>query len=365
MSIVVFLNKRLKMKNNKRIKRIAIIGYFADGKESFDGQTVSTRLLRDELNKQEFNKEVLSVDTYQYRKRFAVILFHYIKAMFTCSHIIVMLSGNGLRFFCPLIYYTNKLFKHKVFHRVIGGELDAFLTRNPKCIHYINSFQVNWVQSETLVKRLSDMGITNSKYLENFRNITSVKLPDIIPMYKKPYRFCTFCRVSKAKGIGVAVKAIATVNQQLGAGTAQLDIYGPIEQEYKDEFNTLLRQYEGFVNYCGSIPSSEAVSILKDYYMHLFPSTWSGEGFPGTLIDCYNAALPTIASTWAYNTEYVREGELGYLYDWQNEKLLSEQIIRAINDQQSVVQMKRLCLKEAEKYKSETIMAKIVAEMTR
>jgi hypothetical protein len=53
----------------------------------------------------------------------------------------------------------------------------------------------------------------------------------------------------------------------------------------------------------GSVPTEQAVNVLKDYYMHLFPTTWSGEGFPGTFIDCYNAALPTIASDWAYNTE--------------------------------------------------------------
>ncbi len=346
-----------------KIKKVAIIGHFADGKEFFDGQTVSTRLLRDELNKQGFLKEVLCVDTYRYTKRMIAILFCYMKALFTCSHIIVMLSGNGLRFFCPLIHYTNKLFRRKVFHRVIGGELDAFLTRNPKHVRYMNAFSVNWVQSETLVKRLNGLGLTNAAYLENFRNITSVELPDPVPPYEKPYRFCTFCRVSKAKGIGVAINAVAEVNDQLGAGTAKLDIYGPIEPEYADEFHALLAQNKDCAVYRGSVPSGDAVSVLKDYYMHLFPSTWSGEGFPGTLIDCYNAALPTIASTWAYNTEYVREGELGYLYDWQNEELLSQQIIRAIGNQEAVIEMKKCCLAEAKKYKCETVMKKIVAQM--
>lgn len=347
----------------KKIKRIAIIGHFADGREFFDGQTVSTRLLRSEFNKQGFAKDVLAVDVYQYKKRVVSILFCYMKALFTCSHIIVMLSGNGLGFFCPLIHYTNKLFHRKIFHRVIGGELDAFLTRNPKHIRYMNGFAVNWVQSETLVKRLNDLGLTNAKYLENFRNITSVELPNQIPPYEKPYRFCTFCRVSKAKGIGTAINAVAEVNRQLGAGTALLDIYGPIEPEYAEEFYALLEQNKDCAAYRGSVPSGDAVSALKDYYMHLFPSTWSGEGFPGTLIDCYNAALPTIASTWAYNAEYVREGELGYLYDWQNEELLDQQIIRAINNPEAVIKMKRLCLEEAKKYKCETVMAKIVAQM--
>ena len=35
----------------KSMKRIAIIGHFADGRDFFDGETVSTRPLRDELDK--------------------------------------------------------------------------------------------------------------------------------------------------------------------------------------------------------------------------------------------------------------------------------------------------------------------------
>ena len=157
-------------------KRIAIIGHFADKKEFYDGQTVSTRLLRNVLEKSNAFKKICKVDTYNYRKNFLKVIFSWLYSQFSCSYIIVMLSGDGLKFFCPLLYYSNKIFKRKIFHRVIGGELDSFLTRNPKCIKYMNSFEVNWVQSEKLVKKLESMGIENAEYLENFRDITPVKL---------------------------------------------------------------------------------------------------------------------------------------------------------------------------------------------
>lgn len=346
-----------------KIKKIGIIGCVADGKDMYDGQTVSTRLWRNEFNKTKSGTLVYVVDTYQYKKRALSVLLQWIKCMFTCSHIVVMLSGNGLRFFLPLIYYSNKLFCKKFYHRVIGGEFDSFLqSQGEKYIRYVSALEVNWVQSHSLVKKLNALGVHNAEYLENFRDIQPVKLPEEIH-YEKPFRFCTFSRVSKSKGISLAIEAVAAVNVKLGTGTACLDVYGPVEDAYSQEFYSLVEKHKDCVRYMGSIPSSEAVGTLKDYYMHLFPTTWSGEGFPGTLIDCYNAGLPTIASDWAYNSEYLREGETGLLYDWQKPELLAKRIEDAIGMEHQIMSMRRSCLEEAKKYRCDVVMEKIMTRM--
>ena len=341
-------------------KKIAIIGHFADGKEFYDGQTVSTRLLRDVLEKSGSFEKICKVDTYNYQKNFLKVIFSWLFCEFSCPYIIVMLSGGGLKVFSPLLYYANKIFRRKVFHRVIGGELDTFLGRNPKCVKYMNSFEVNWVQSNKLVKKLNDIGLNNAEYLENFREITPITLSDETECVEKPFKFCTFCRVSEAKGIGLAMESIAKVNEVLGEGSAVLHIYGPIEDAYSEKFHNLLEKYSSCVSYMGSVQSNKAVDTLKDYYIHLFPTTWSGEGFPGTLIDCYNAALPTIGSDWAYNSELITEGETGYLYDWQKPEQLTEKILLAIKNENKMWHMKKMCLNEAKKYKSEIVTAKIV-----
>lgn len=343
-----------------KIKRIGIIGCVADGKDMYDGQTVSTRLWRDEMNRVLPGKSVCVVDTYQYKKRAISVLWQWVKCIFTCSHIVIMLSGNGLYFFLPLFYYANKLFHRKIYHRVIGGELDAFLERNPECLRYMNALEVNWVQSHALAARLAKMGMTNAAYLENFRNITPIELPPEPEKYEKPFRFCTFSRVSKAKGISLAIEAVAAVNEQLGEGTATLDVYGPVEPAYAEEFYGLTEKHSDCVKYMGSVPSGEAVQTLKNYYMHLFPTTWSGEGFPGTLIDCYNAGLPTIASDWAYNAEYLEEGRTGYLYDWQRPELLHKRIAEAISHPDETYEMRKCCIAEAGKYQCDTVVKKII-----
>jgi len=346
------------------IKRLGLIGHIADGQEKFDGQTVSTRIWRDELRKESNDLELIIVDTFEYKRRFIKLLKSWLKCMVSCSHIVVMLSGNGMRFFFPLLYYSNKIFKRKIFHRVIGGNLSNYVDVNPIWIKYLNAFEINWVQSPKMVEYLFQQGIYNAVFLENFRNVKSISNEELTSSNKKPFLFCTFCRVSKAKGITLAIETIANINSVNGEGTAEIHIYGPIEKEYKKEFLQLIEQNKESVKYMGSIESSKAVDTLKKYYFHIFPTTWDGEGFPGTLIDCYNAGLPTIASNWAYNSEYIKNGVTGFLYDWKHPEDLEKNIQFTLNySEEHYFNMREANLKEAEKYSAEKIMQKIFIQL--
>lgn len=343
--------------------RIGIIGRVAPGVELFDGQTVSTRLWKNEIESRT-GSDVYVVETYDYKHNSLKVFSQFVRCLLSCSHIVVILSGNGLKFFTPLLYYGNCIFHRKIFHRVIGGELDAFVSKYKKYVRYFNSFEVNWVQSNELVKKLEKQGVTNGEYLENFRNINPVSVEEIATQESQvPYSFFTFSRVAKSKGIGIAIEAVAEVNSRNNSIVAMLDVYGPVEEEYKEEFENLLKKYSDCVTYKGSIPTEKAVETIKHYYYHLFPTTWSGEGFPGTLIDCYNAGIPTIASNWAYNSEYIHDGITGYLYSWKNPKLLSDYIERVIREPKKTKEMRLNCLEEAGKYNSDNVMNKVMKRM--
>lgn len=346
----------------EKLRRIGIIGCLADGHDMYDGQTVSTRVWRNELRAFS-RKAIVEVDTFEYKKHLGTLALQLLKCLFTCSHIVIMLSGDGLKAVLPIVYFAQKLLGKKVYHRVIGGELDRYVDNNPESARYLNGIEVNWVQSPALVKKLEQRGIRNAEFLENFRSITPIELTEQQHFTTAPFRFCTFCRVSAAKGIREALYAVDAVNAKLGEGTATLDLYGPIEEAFAQEFKTLMEEGRKGISYKGSVPSEQAVSVLKDYYMHLFPTTWTGEGFPGALIDCYNAALPTIATDWAYNSEYIAEAQTGYLYDWRHQELLQEKIVYAIEHPDEVFAMRAKCLEEAKKYRAERIVKKVVSRM--
>lgn len=119
-------------------QKIGIIGRVADGVEMYDGRTVTTRIIRNELETR-LNTSVFCVDTYDYKHHVFRGLLRSFICLFKCEHIFVLLSNNGRRFFLPFLYYSNKLFHRRVYHRMIGGLFSENVKRHPRWVKYLNS----------------------------------------------------------------------------------------------------------------------------------------------------------------------------------------------------------------------------------
>ncbi|MDD3228846.1 MAG: glycosyltransferase [Oscillospiraceae bacterium] len=341
--------------------KIGIIGRVADSVEMYDGQTVTTRIIRDELENR-LNTSVYCVDTYDYKHHAFRCLLRSFVCLFRCEHIFILLSNNGRRFFLPFLYFANKLFHRRIYHRMIGGLFGKNVKQHPRWVTYLNSFVVNLAEGRSQVEALRIAGVRNVVETHTFRNAQIVSA-DAFPAYSSPpFRFCTFCRVTKAKGISDALQAVTRINSAHDA-YAKLDIYGPLDEEYRNEFELLLAQSNGAAQYKGCVPPETSVETLKGYFMHLFPTTWKGEGTPGTLVDCFAAGLPTIATDWNYNAEILREGEIGFCYDWHHPERLEEKMLYCMEHPEQIANMRYACIKEAEKYQPDASMQQIFGFM--
>ena len=78
--------------------------------------------------------------------------------------------------------------------------------------------------------------------------------------------------------------------------------------------------------------------------MLLFPSTYPGECYPGTIIDAYSSGVPVISSDWRYNSELVINNETGFLYNYKSKKELLEKMDYSINNTEEVNRMRKKCL---------------------
>lgn len=342
-------------------QKIGVIGRVADGVEMYDGQTVTTRIIRNELETR-LNTSVFCVDTYDYKHHVFRCLLRSFICLFKCEHIFMLLSNNGRRFFLPFLYYTNKLFHRKVYHRMIGGLFGENVKQHPRWVKYLNSFVVNLAEGRTQVEALRNAGVNNAVETYTFRNAQIVSSDAFPVCAAPPFRFCTFCRVTKAKGISDAIQAIMKINSD-HSGFATLDIYGPLDEEYRAEFEMLLKQSSGAAKYMGCVPPEKSVDTLKGYFVHLFPTTWKGEGMAGTLVDCFAAGLPTIATDWNYNAEVLAEGRTGFCYDWQRPELLVEKMRYCMAHPEQVEKMRYACIKEAVKYQPDASMKQIFKYM--
>ncbi len=342
------------------MKRLGIIGHFGGGKTFLDGQTVKTKVLYEELTKRGIDN-IFCVDTYYNRTNKAKLLIDTVKCILSCDTIIFLLSSPGMKIFLPMLYMAKKLFKRRIFHDVIGGNLAEQIKKNPKYAKYLSAIDGNWVELKLMKKQLEEMGITNGMVIPNFKTLSSEKAT-FTPSEIGTRSFCMFSRVMAEKGMTKAIEAIMAYNQT-HEDKVILNIWGPVDDRYKEEFEVLCKEYGEYVNYKGCVGFGESVETLTDHIALLFPTYWEGEGFPGTIIDAYTAAVPVIASDWNANSELVKDFETGFVYPNDKVNSLEESIEWAMEHKDEMIAMRRNCALVSRHYSSDYVVGRIIAEL--
>lgn len=343
---------------------LGVIGHFGGSEEFIDGQTIKTKNVTNLLENQP-NVYISKVDTYYYKKNKFKLIIELILCLIKCKYIILMVSVNGMRVLLPLLYFLNKFFRKHIYHYVIGSELLEMVSRDSNLIIYLNAMEANWFEYESGTKYLQGKGVTNVLTVPNFKELTPVQTATSYISEDGIYRYCTFSRVMKEKGITQAVKAIRKINLKRGCKVAHLDIYGPIEPNYEMEFKQLIDEHVEDISYRGTVISTQSVEKLKDYYAMLFPTYWVGEGVPGTIIDSFAAGIPVIATDWNANKEIIYNMKQGILYPCGDINSLEDAIEWSLNNEDKMNQMRIESRKEFIKYMPETILDIVIREFNK
>lgn len=198
--------------------------------------------------------------------------------------------------------------------------------------------------------------------IPNFKRLKLANLE--LNEYKEPYQFCIFSRVMKEKGIETAINAIQSVNAETERTVCTLDIYGRIDDGYKNQFEKVMGQTTMAIDYKGMVPYDQSVEAIKKYYALLFPTYWDGEGFPGTIVDAFSAGIPVVGTDWNCNGEIIENKRNGILYPNEEIKDLKEAIKWLIDNKDSMTQMKKQCIESAKKYQPDEYIDRIVRKIT-
>lgn len=343
-----------------KIKKVSIIGHFGGNETILDGQTVKTKILYDELSKVT-NWSIQRVDTYYRRKNPVKLVWDTLVALCTTKDIFVLLSGNGMRMYFPLLHIWARLFGARVYHDVIGGSLAIYVDKYPKFGKYLNSFCANWVETGTMKKDLEARGITNASVVPNFKRLNVVDPAELPDKMGEPARFCTFSRVMKEKGIEDAIQAVESINAKAGKTVCELDIFGRIDDGYTQRFQEVMDKATDAVKYCGMVPFDKSVERIKEYDALLFPTFWVGEGFAGTIVDAFSAGLPVLATDWICNGEIVKNMENGILYPNSKIQNLEEAITWLLSHPAEAIQMRKACIRSAYGYQPDAYIKEMAA----
>lgn len=340
-------------------RSVTIIGHFGGKETILDGQTIKTKILYDELCKAT-DWNIRKVDTYFRKKNPIKLAWDTLIGLCASKDVLILLSKNGMRLYFPLLCAWARLFKTRIYHDVIGGNLATYVDKYPKFRTYLNTFRVNWVETGTMKRDLEARGITNASVIPNFKRLTVV-LPEQLPQKMgSPARFCTFSRVMEEKGIEDAIQAVESTNIKAGKTVCTLDIFGRIDDSYAQRFQNVMGKATDAVKYCGMIPFDKSVERIQQYDALLFPTHWDGEGFAGTIVDAFSAGLPVLATDWNCNGEIVENMTNGILYPNTGIADLEEAIAWLLQHPNESLKMRQSCIHSAQLYQPDAYIKEIV-----
>ena len=342
----------------KKTYKIGIWGQFGDGGKIADGQAVRTTIITAELKARYGEENILVVNTNNWKKHPFKFFFNTVKLNSRAQKVVIFPADNGFKVGVPIFDFFNKFYRRELYDVVIGGYLPDILRSKKYYVKMLKKYKALFVQTPNLKTELEEIGLENVHILSNLKRLKSVKADEVKINNEPDVKVCTLCRITETKGIEYAVNAVKAANEALGAERIHLDIYGIVAPDYVDTFERLKKENSSFVTYGGVLDFDKTADTLRGYFAMLFPTYYYGEGFPGNVVDAYNAALPMIATDWNYNKEVITDGINGILIPIKDTDALRDAILKLYNDRALAYEMAQNNVKEAERYTPDKVLAK-------
>lgn len=344
------------------MEKIGVCGVYGDGPDFSGGQPVKVKTMIRMLSDYYGSENIKTANTAGWKKHPVRMLMNCFKLAQECDGIIILPAHNGLKVFLPLFLNLRKVYHFRLFYSVIGGWIVSKAGENPKLISQLTQLDGVWVETRKMKSELQALGVENTTVIPNVKYLKEVS-QNHIELNSDILRCCTFCRVIKEKGIEDAIKAVVSINTQ-GKYRTTLDIYGPIFEGYKEEFETLMQSVPDTIHYKGCKKPGESVETLCMYDIQIFPTHYRTEGIPGSIVDSYAAAVPVLASRWNNYDDIIINDITGLGYEMGNISELTARLQELCEDRSKLIHMANNCIElYNEQYKPENAIKKIVGAM--
>lgn len=286
-----------------------------------NGQTMRTITVCKELENYYGKENVCSISSHIWRKHPFRFFLQIVHMAGTCKNIIIFPDQNGIKVILPLFFLLRIILGFNLYYNVVGAWLPDFLIQNKIIMYFVNNLDGIFVETKTLKHSLQSLGITKVVLFKNFKQLR-VKNEIVDEKFDEPYKFCFFSRVTKLKGIEDAIEAVIEINKT--SLRCILDIYGPVDPAYKEQFCLLESRFPEYIKYKGCVDAFQSVEIVSKYYIQLFPTLYKTEGIPGSIVDSYFSGTPIIASEWNSSRDVIDDSETGIIYEFGKKEELKK-----------------------------------------
>lgn len=336
--------------------KILVIGTIDETHTQISGQYDRTEIIRDGLI--QANHEVSFVNMMNWQRNPISLFGSIIKDFFKNDAVIFLASLNGTRMILNITRILRFFSKKPIYQIAVGGMSNCEFVKNHSYYRrLVKQLKAVFVEIEPMIDEYKSVGIDRVIYLPNCKFIDKTSKRDV-PSLSKPYRFCTYSRVTPSKGIKEAIDVVERLNKKFGNGYCSLDIYGTYLPEDEAWFKDLMDKSTDAILFKGRIDRKDSIKTLSQYDAMLFPTKHLGEGVPGGMIDCYEAGLPIIVCNTSFMSKVVHDGITGYVYEGDKESNLDDAIIKYTEglSVQQKSNMRDNCLKEALQYDTNSVI---------
>ncbi len=340
--------------------KAGLCGYYGDEKTPANGQTIRTTMVTEALKKYGTDIQLTTLSYHNWKRKPIRTAMNYIHLFRQSDIMILFPDENAVKVLIPLSNILNFKHKKRMYYVVIGGWLPVVLNKHSYLCKAMKRLDALFVQTNVLKQSLKELGITKVKIFPNFKEM---ELPELKEFFSKaPYPICFASRVTLQKGIFELIEVIREINKK--ECRYILDIYGPIDIECESEFYQKINDIP-YISYKGIFDAHEAAAIIRSYYLHVFPTKYATEGFPGSILDSFIAGVPVIASRWNSFNDVLIEGVNALTYPFNDTEALKQTLLYAFDNSDEMIKLRKSCQESAEKYKSKNVISILIDEIHR
>jgi len=268
-----------------------------------------------------------------------------------CKKLVYVPAQNNLKYIFPFIYIICRIKRIDILYFVVGGWLVEYLQTKRFHRYLLSNIQVILPESNHLRKKLTE------KY--NFENVISFpnfRVHNFTPTFiqnRDNFRIVFMARISRMKGLDIIFRLAEYIESlQLHSRPIIIDFYGLLESD-EDYFRSNIKKYS-FISYNGILEPDQIYNVLTGYDLMVLPTRYYTEGFPGSVLDAYISGIPVIVTNWKYATEFVKDGETGYIVPFENcEKDFIDAVFKIYKDNNLLTKMKHKAYEQSSIYSSQ------------
>lgn len=252
-----------------------------------------------------------------------------------------------------MVLFLSRLFrKPLVIRKFAGTDYRAFGTLRGRLSEYVLLHaDLYLAETQGLVVQATDRGLKNVHWFPNHRRFC---VSDIDTPWKKVKAICKkfvyVGHVREYKGMRILAEAAA----QLPSGVT-VDVYGP----WFDDLDRSIFDRCPNIRYAGVLKPEEVVETMRRYDAFVLPTHHEGEGYPGTILEAYNAGLPVVTTKWRALPEIV-DDTVGILVEPKNAEDLYRAMARLSEDNGLFQQYRANTRTKAQFFSSENWAGKFV-----